>query len=67
MIAAKFITGISALAAPIAGSSGLSVGRFLLFDGSSSLLVVLGAVLFSQQLERVPSELASLGRDALTL
>src|SRR5436190_20272782 len=57
VMAAKFIPGLSTLAPPLAGSSGVSVSRFFFFDGLGSLLyagafIVLG-VLFSRQLERV--------------
>src|SRR5213592_2651070 len=38
VVAAKFIPGLSTLAPPLAGSSGLSTPRFLFFDGLGSLL-----------------------------
>lgn len=71
LVAAKFIPGLSTLAPPMAGSSGMSAPRFLLFDGLSSLLYVgcfvLAGVLFSRQLEQVINALAGLGRGALYL
>ncbi len=71
VIAAKFIPGLSTLAPPMAGSSGIGVGRFFFFDGWGSLLYVacfvLGGVLFSHQLEQVLSALANLGHGALAL
>ena len=71
LVAAKFIPGLSTLAPPLAGSSGVSAPRFLFFDGLSSLLYVgcfiLGGVLFSRQLEQIINALAGLGRGALGL
>jgi len=69
VVAAKFIPGLSTLAPPLAGSSGVSAPRFFLFDGLGSLLypasfMLLGA-LFSRQLEQVIAALASLGSGAL--
>src|SRR5207249_1687086 len=69
VIAAKFIPGLSTLAPPMAGSSGVGAPRFFLFDGASSLLYgggfILVGVLFSHQLEAVLEALASLGGNAL--
>jgi membrane protein DedA with SNARE-associated domain/rhodanese-related sulfurtransferase len=69
VVAAKFIPGLSTLAPPLAGSSGMSAGRFLFFDGLGSLLYagcfILAGVLFSHQLEQVINALAGLGRSAL--
>jgi len=71
VVAAKFIPGLSTLAPPLAGSSGVSAPRFFLFDGLGSLLypasfMLLGA-LFNRQLEQVIAALASLGGSALAL
>jgi membrane protein DedA with SNARE-associated domain/rhodanese-related sulfurtransferase len=68
VIVAKFIPGLSTLAPPLAGSSGVSAPRFFFFDGLGSLLyagcfILLGA-LFSRQLEQVIAGLASLGSGA---
>ncbi len=69
LVAATFIPGLSTLAPPLAGSSGVSIPRFLFFDGLSSVLhggcFILVGVLFSQQLEQVINALAGLGRSAL--
>src|SRR5256714_10638853 len=69
VIAAKFIPGLSTLAPPLAGSSGVGAPRFFLFDGAGSLLYgggfILVGVLFSHQLEAVLEALASLGGSAL--
>src|SRR6266436_1411657 len=71
VIAAKFIPGLSTLAPPLAGSSGVSAARFFSFDGAGSLLYVgafiLVGVLFSHQLEQVIDALANLGGSALAL
>ena len=71
LVAAKFIPGLSTLAPPLAGSSGVSAPRFLFFDGLSSLLYVgcfiLAGVLFSRQLEQIINALAGLGHSALAL
>src|SRR5436853_4735245 len=57
VVAAKFIPGLSTLAPPLAGSSGVSAPRFFLFDSVGSLLyaggLILVGVLFSHQLEQV--------------
>src|ERR1039458_6316381 len=71
LVAAKFIPGLSTLAPPLAGSSGVSIPRFLFFDGLGSLLYVgsfmlLGG-LFSRRLEQVMAAVGSLGSGALGL
>src|SRR5882762_2917558 len=69
VVAAKFIPGLSTLAPPLAGSSGVSAPRFFFFDGLGSVLYagcfILVGVLFSHQLERIIDALAGLGRGAL--
>src|SRR5437867_2515379 len=40
VVAAKFIPGLSTLAPPLAGSTGVSAPRFLFFDGLGSVLYV---------------------------
>ncbi len=71
LVVAKFIPGLSTLAPPMAGISGVSTPRFLFFDGLSSVLhsgfFILVGVLFSQQLEKVINALAGLGRSALAV
>ncbi len=71
VVAAKFVPGLSTLAPPLAGSSGVSTARFLLFDGAGSLLYagsfLLVGILFSRQLERVMAAVGSLGSGALGL
>jgi len=69
VIVAKFFPGLSTLAPPLAGSSGVRAPRFFFFDGLGSLLYagcfVLLGVLFSRQLEQVIAALASLGSGTL--
>jgi membrane protein DedA with SNARE-associated domain/rhodanese-related sulfurtransferase len=71
IVAAKFIPGLSTLAPPMAGSSGFSLARFLLFDGAGSVLYVssfmLVGFLFSRQLAQVIAALAGLGNGALAV
>lgn len=68
LVVAKFIPGLSTLAPPLAGSTGVTVPRFLFFDGLSSVLhggcFILVGVLFSQQLEQVINAIDGLGRSA---
>jgi len=69
LIVAKFIPGLSTLAPPLAGSSGSSTFRFVVFDGAGSVLyvgsLILVGVLFSRQLEQIIAALAGLGNGAL--
>src|SRR5438105_4567428 len=69
VVVAKFIPGLSTLAPPLAGSSGVSAPRFFTFDSVGSLLyaggLILVGVLFSRQLEQVLAAFASLGGGAL--
>src|SRR5207302_170446 len=69
VVVAKFIPGLSTLAPPLAGSSGVSAPRFFTFDSVGSFLycggLILVGVLFSRQLEQVLAAFASLGGSAL--
>jgi len=71
IVVAKFIPGLATLAPPLAGSSGVHLARFLMFDGAGSLLYVaafmLVGILFSRQLEQVMTALSSLGNGALAV
>ncbi len=71
VVVAKFIPGLSTLAPPLAGSSGVTVPRFLFYDGLSSLLYsgsfIAVGVVFSHQLEQVIAALGGLGRGALAV
>src|SRR6266511_2282545 len=71
VVAAKFIPGLSTLAPPLAGISGVGAPRFIFFDGLGSLLyagcfIVVG-VLVSHQWEQGIVAVASLGGSALGL
>jgi membrane protein DedA with SNARE-associated domain len=55
LIVSKWVPGLNVVAAPLAGGSGASLGRFLVFDGLGSLLwigaYVFAGYIFSDQLE----------------
>jgi len=57
LLGAKFIPGLNAVAAPLAGSSGASLHRFLMFDLAGSLLWIATCAgvgyLFTDQLETI--------------
>jgi membrane protein DedA with SNARE-associated domain len=57
LLVSKFVPGLNAVAAPLAGSSSASFGRFLLFDGLGALIWITSYVcvgyIFSDQLEDV--------------
>ena len=63
---AKFVPGLATLAAPVAGENGMSLGRFLFFDGIGASLWLLalltGGRLFADALKRDPSLLNLVGR-----
>src|SRR5437773_4076020 len=71
VIVAKFVPGLSTLAPPLAGMSGIRAPRFFFFDGLGSFVYVgsfiLVGVLFSHQLEQVIAALSSLGSGALAV
>jgi membrane protein DedA with SNARE-associated domain/rhodanese-related sulfurtransferase len=71
VVAAKFIPGLSTVAPPLAGISGISADRFLFFDGLGSLLYggffILIGYFFSHQIEQIAVALASVGGSALGL
>lgn len=71
IIWAKFVPGLSTLAPPLAGSSGVSMRRFLFYDGLASLFYtggfILVGVLFSRQLETIIAALSSLGTSAIVV
>ncbi|MDE3165153.1 MAG: VTT domain-containing protein, partial [Acidobacteriota bacterium] len=57
LLVSKFVPGLNAVAAPLAGSSGIGVARFLLYDAAGTVLwsgayMALGYV-FGEQLEPV--------------
>ncbi len=69
LVVAKFVPGLSTLAPPLAGSTGVTFHRFLFFDSLSGLLYggcyVLLGVIFSRQLDQVITALGSIGGNAL--
>ena len=68
---AKFIPGLGTVMPPLAGMYGVSIRRFLAFDGLGAMLYtgcfLLLGVLFSSQLQRVADALDQLGKGALVL
>jgi membrane protein DedA with SNARE-associated domain/rhodanese-related sulfurtransferase len=71
VVAAKFIPGLSTLAPPMAGNSGMKASRFFFFDTMGSLLYtgcfILVGALFNRQLDQVLAALSNLGSGALAL
>jgi membrane protein DedA with SNARE-associated domain/rhodanese-related sulfurtransferase len=71
VLVAKFIPGMSTVAPPLAGMSGISAGLFLFVDGVGSLLYggcLLGfGYLFSRQVEQIGAAFTRIGGSALSL
>jgi membrane protein DedA with SNARE-associated domain/rhodanese-related sulfurtransferase len=71
VVVAKFVPGLSTLAPPLAGISGITAPRFFFFDGLGSFLYagcfILAGILFSHQLEQIINALAGLGRSTFGL
>ncbi|HEX4007294.1 MAG TPA: DedA family protein/thiosulfate sulfurtransferase GlpE [Acidobacteriaceae bacterium] len=65
LLLAKFIPGLGAVAAPIAGQTGMDYGKFLLFDAGGILLwslsVTLSGRFFGDMLKRNPQALSWAG------
>jgi membrane protein DedA with SNARE-associated domain/rhodanese-related sulfurtransferase len=70
VIVAKFLPGMSTIAPPLAGMSGMSAGRFLFVDGLGALLYgasLLGfGYFFSKQIDQIAAALGRIGGSALT-
>jgi membrane protein DedA with SNARE-associated domain len=71
VVLAKFVPGLSTVAPPLAGMTGVHVGRFILADGFGALLyggcfLCLG-YLFSNQIEQIGVAIAQVGGGALGL
>jgi membrane protein DedA with SNARE-associated domain/rhodanese-related sulfurtransferase len=71
LLVAKFLPGLSTVAAPLAGMAGVTVGRFLLADGFGALLygacfIYLG-YLFSSHIYQIAAALAGVGGGLLSL
>jgi membrane protein DedA with SNARE-associated domain/rhodanese-related sulfurtransferase len=66
LLYAKFIPGVSTLAAPVAGQNGMSYGSFLLFDGIGALLwtsaLLFAGRLFGDALKKDPGLFNWVGR-----
>jgi membrane protein DedA with SNARE-associated domain/rhodanese-related sulfurtransferase len=66
LLFAKFVPGLSVIAPPVAGQSGMSVPRFLAFDGAGSLIwtgsLLLAGRLFGDILNHNPDLLNWAGR-----
>ena len=71
LLFSKFIPGLNAVAAPMAGSSGATFGRFALFDCAGALLWIASyamlGYLFSDQLEIIALHATRLGSGLLLL
>ncbi len=71
LLVAKFLPGLNTIAPPLAGMSGVAVGRFLAIDALGSLLygggfIYLGHV-FSDQIHLIALALADVGASVLRL
>jgi membrane protein DedA with SNARE-associated domain/rhodanese-related sulfurtransferase len=71
ILVAKFIPGMSTVAPPLAGMSGISIARFLSVDAAGSLLYC-GSILgfgyfFSRQIDQIAAATARVGGSALSL
>ena len=71
ILVAKFVPGLSTLAPPLAGMSGVKAGRFLLADSLGSLFYAAGFLLpgylFANQIQEITNALAGIGRGAFFL
>ncbi|HTV83099.1 MAG TPA: DedA family protein/thiosulfate sulfurtransferase GlpE [Acidobacteriaceae bacterium] len=71
LLLAKFVPGLGTVAAPIAGQSGMSYGKFLVFDGTGALLwaltSLLGGRFFGDVLKRNPHALSLAGHFAVVI
>ena len=66
LLFAKFVPGLSIIAPPVAGQTGMSLRRFLVFDSGGAIAwvgsLLLGGRLFGDLIEKDPSILNLLGR-----
>jgi len=71
VLVAKFIPGMSTVAPPLAGMSGMSAALFLSVDAAGSVLyggcLLVCGYLFSQQIDQVVGAIGRIGGSALTL
>lgn len=71
LLIAKFVPGLNAVAAPLAGRSGASLTRFLLYDTSGAFLWLIAftglGYVFSDQLETVAGYAMRMGSGLITM
>lgn len=71
LLVAKFVPGLNAVSAPLAAISGVSFGRFVLFDTLGALIWICAyaglGYIFSGQLDRVGGYAAHMGSGAAVL
>jgi membrane protein DedA with SNARE-associated domain/rhodanese-related sulfurtransferase len=71
VLVAKFLPGMSTVAPPLAGMSGIGAGRFLFVDGVGALLyagVLFGfGYFFNRQIDQIGAAIARIGGSALSL
>jgi membrane protein DedA with SNARE-associated domain len=71
LLVAKFVPGLNAVASPLAGRSGASLGRFLIFDCLGSLFwlstITAAGYIFSDQLEIVADYAMKMGSGLVVL
>ena len=65
LLFAKFVPGLSVIAPPVAGQTGMSLGRFVVFDSGGSVIwvgaLLLAGRLFGDLLKKDPSVLDTIG------
>jgi membrane protein DedA with SNARE-associated domain/rhodanese-related sulfurtransferase len=71
VVVAKFVPGLGTVAPPLAGMAGISLGRFLFFDGAGSLLYggcfILLGYFFGYQIGQIVGALSGVGGSTLGL
>jgi len=71
LVVAKFVPGFSTVAPPLAGMTGVGLGRFLFYDAAGSALwagaAVLGGVIFHRVVDQLLGLLESFGSTAVEL
>jgi membrane protein DedA with SNARE-associated domain/rhodanese-related sulfurtransferase len=69
LLVSKFVPGFNTIAPPVAGASGISRGRFMLFSALGSLLWIHGALgmgaLFHRSIDRILDAMSVMGSTAL--
>lgn len=71
LLVSKFVPGLNAVSAPLAALSGVSLGRFVLFDTLGALIWIVSytglGYIFSGQLDRVGAYVERMGSSMLVL